>query len=116
MGPGWGSRLDEGVGGGGGLLRQADLDEVVFAVEGVMDFTAALERRDGVDTLEISTVSTGDNLAEIEPLIRRSLLRLPAIRDALSQTLLAITLQPMARRPLTGAAAMQKRSIRDLRL
>lgn len=109
-------RLDEGVGVGGGLLRQADLDEVVFAVEGVMDFTAALERRDGVDTLEISTVNTGDNLAEIEPLIRRSLLRLPAIRDALSQTLLAITLQPMARRPLTGAAAMQKRSIRDLRI
>lgn len=89
--------------GGGRPLTMADLDEALFPLPGVVDFSATLRGAEAGRRLEIGVDSLGADTTE--DMARRALARVPAIRSALaSETLdLAVVLTPVVDRIAGGA-------------
>jgi phenylacetate-coenzyme A ligase PaaK-like adenylate-forming protein len=83
-------RLNGRIPVGEDVLTMADLDEALFSVESVLDFSAALAREDGVDFLRISVDATPAAAGELLPALREALDRLPACRSKGLQIALAV--------------------------
>ncbi|MGA2402987.1 MAG: DVU_1553 family AMP-dependent CoA ligase [Syntrophobacteraceae bacterium] len=67
----------------GGCLSMADLDEAIFPVEGVVDFSASLTREKGPDRLRIKAQVTRPDNRRASAEIQEALNTLPVIRSAL---------------------------------
>lgn len=67
----------------GGSVSMADLDEAIFPVEGVLDFSASLTREQGLDRLRIEVQLTGPDSLQTFGAIEEALNTVPAIRSAL---------------------------------
>ncbi len=96
---------------GDAILHSQDLDDLLFAIPGLLDYRATLSRRER-ERLEIDfLLQAGDNATGEE--IRRMLLQVPAVIDSLSGG--GLELGPI--RPVTGFAASHtvKRTILDQR-
>jgi phenylacetate-coenzyme A ligase PaaK-like adenylate-forming protein len=98
----------------GERLSMADLDEAVFPVENLMDFSASLTGRQGIDYLRIEAQAAGDVNAQTVAAIKKALCAVPAIRSALRDGSLSldVSLLPQGRNPLSGDS---KRVLLDLR-
>ena len=98
----------------GGSLSMADLDEAVFPVEMVLDFSASLTRERGLDRLRIEALVIGDGNRQTVAAIEEALGAVPVIRSALLGGALAfdVTLVPEGQATAGGAA---KRVLVDLR-
>jgi phenylacetate-coenzyme A ligase PaaK-like adenylate-forming protein len=98
----------------GGSLSMADLDEAVFAVERVLDFSASLTREQGLDRLRIEAQVMGAGNRQAVAAIEEALSAVPVIRSELRGGALAldVSLPPEGRAAAGGAA---KRVLVDLR-
>jgi hypothetical protein len=92
----------------------ADLDEAVFAVERVLDFSASLTREQGLDRLRIEAQVMGAGNRQAVAAIEEALSAVPVIRSELRGGALAldVSLPPEGRAAAGGAA---KRVLVDLR-
>lgn len=100
------TRLDGLAPIGHSLLAMADLDEAVFSVEGVLNFTAAMARDKDGNQLHLGVklvYSNGVTLQEI----RQALETLPALRSEISTGRLSIALEAIGSIP----PSMAKRAI-----
>ncbi|WP_347489858.1 DVU_1553 family AMP-dependent CoA ligase [Desulfoscipio sp. XC116] len=98
---------------GGGLLSMSMLDEALFAVAGVLDFTATISFGSGVDYLAVKTRLAGWVGEEITESIQKALLSIPVVAENIKQGSLALT-------PIEADCSgilwkPSKRIIRDLR-
>jgi uncharacterized radical SAM superfamily Fe-S cluster-containing enzyme/phenylacetate-coenzyme A ligase PaaK-like adenylate-forming protein len=95
----------------GGILCSRDLDDLLFAIPGLIDYRIILDRND-LDRLHGEFVATGDEASTLAR-IREKLLQLPAIGDSLANRRLALATLHL----VTGFSANHtvKRTILDLR-
>jgi phenylacetate-CoA ligase len=77
-----GRREDRAVLNGGGVLTVADLDEAVYGVEGVLGFTARLERGPSGDRLTAQVDAGGQAPASLFAEVGCRVEGLPALRGA----------------------------------
>jgi phenylacetate-CoA ligase len=68
-----------------GRLSMTDLDEAIFPVEGVLDFSASLARAQGIDCLRIEAQTTAPDNRQIVIAIQVALSVIPVIRSALQK-------------------------------
>ena len=98
----------------GGRLSMTDLDEAIFPVEGVLDFTASLSRTPGIDRLTIEVQAAClDNRPTLDA-IKEALSGVPVIQSALQKGTLAldVSLLPQGQSVKRNTA---KRVLLDLR-
>lgn len=96
----------------GGFLSMADLDEAVFSVENVLDFSALLTGEQGQERLRIEAQVTEAGSRETMAEIEEALDAVPVIRSALLSGMLVLDVCLMPEGPAGGAA---KRVLVDLR-
>jgi phenylacetate-coenzyme A ligase PaaK-like adenylate-forming protein len=98
---------------GGGLLSMSLLDEALFAVEGVLNFQAAVSSGEKGDVLAVKAQLAGWAADETPEAVRRALLAIPAVAGNIDKgtlTLGAVEADRSGRVPEPG-----KRVIKDLR-
>lgn len=100
------TRLDGLTPIGNNLLTMADLDEAVFSVEGVLNFTAAILRAKDGNQLHLGVKLVYSNGVALQE-IRQALEILPALRSEISAGRLTIALEAIESIP----PSMAKRSI-----
>jgi len=71
-------------------LRMADLDEAIFAIEGVLDFSASLSREQGPDRLRIEAEVMGSDSRKTLSAIEKALKAVTVIRSALREGALVL--------------------------
>ncbi len=96
-------RLDGRLSVGPGYLTMADLDEALFAVDQVLNFTATLDNDGGHNHLQLDLKTIGD--VDVAPTVRQALARLPVLNDT---TINLTTVQSIR-------SSMAKRTIIDWR-
>lgn len=74
---------------GGGALPLSALDETLFALDGVVDFSASFERGEVEDTLRIRLASSTDD-PNLHASARAALLTRPVIAQAIAQHILRL--------------------------
>ncbi len=89
----------------------ADLDEVLFPLEGVLDFAAVITRRSGKDSLRLEVETAGSASAGMVAAINRALDSIPAICQArlVGQLDMVVIVQTQA---AAGTQRLTKRMIR----
>ncbi len=98
---------------GDAALSMADLDEAVFAVEAVLDFSARLTRKRGLDLLRIDARVTGSGNRKILAAIEEALDTVAVIRSAVRAGALALDVNLLPEgQVITGGG---KRTLLDLR-
>jgi phenylacetate-coenzyme A ligase PaaK-like adenylate-forming protein len=97
-----------------GFLSIADLDEAIFPVERVLDFSACLIREQGLDRLRIEVQVTGPSEGKTFAAIQEALNLVPVIRSAVRGGALAldVSLLPEGKAVIRDTA---KRVLVDLR-
>lgn len=97
-------RLSGRIPVGNGVLTMADLDEVLFAIDGVLDFRATLATEDGRDTLQLDIRLANDT-------------NVPATLGSISQALVKSASQQVHIQLVNSIpATMAKRAIVDHRI
>ena len=91
-----------------------DLDEAIFPVEGVLDFSASLESEMGIDRLRIEAQASAPDNGQTIAAIQGALNVVPVIRSALQKgaLILDVTLLPKGQTVKRNTA---KRVLLDLR-
>jgi len=74
-------RLSGRIPAGDGFLTMADLDEALFSVEGVLDFSAALAHEDGGDVLRISVETAAAGADALSAALREALTKIPTCQS-----------------------------------
>lgn len=98
---------------GGSLLDLADLDEVLFALPGVIDFQATVHSTPDGDRLQVTLLANGSD-SDSGPRAMAAVMAVPAIRAARTNgTLYLAPIAVETGQALTGSAA--KRKIVDMR-
>ena len=98
----------------GGRLSMTDLDEAIFPVEGVLDFSASLAREMGIDRLRIEAQATAPANRQTIAAIQEALIAAPVIRSALQKGALALDLSLLPKGQ-TVKRNTAKRVLLDLR-
>lgn len=96
--------------GAGRRFTIADLDEVLFAVGGVIDFTAKVDDLGQATKLAVSALTAGRPAQDVEAALRKALDMVPAIRERRLAGLLAVTVRAVGCDG-TLAPALAKRTI-----
>lgn len=99
----------------GRFLSMADLDEAIFPVEGVLDFSASITCERGMDQLRLEVQAMGYEGREIMDSLLEALNAIPVIGSAVHEGTLAlkVSLLPEEQRIMKGTT---KRAIDDLRV
>lgn len=96
------------------FLTIADLDEALFPIPKLLNFSATLDERDGKDRLWLKAVVMPDEAAGVEEHVLQTLKSIPAIRVAEQSGVLSLCVQVQAfHMPTVGSLA--KRVILDQR-
>ncbi len=98
----------------GGRLTMTDLDEAIFPVEGVLDFSASLESAPGIDRLRIEAQATTPDSRQTIAAIQEALNVVPVIRSALQKGALALDVSLLPKGQ-SGKRNTAKRVLLDLR-
>jgi phenylacetate-coenzyme A ligase PaaK-like adenylate-forming protein len=98
----------------GGRLTMTDLDEAIFPVEGVLDFSASLESAPGTDRLRIEAQATAPDSRQTIAAIQEALNVVPVIRSALRKGALALDVRLLPKGQ-TVKRNTAKRVLLDLR-
>lgn len=92
-------RLDGRLSVGSGYLTMADLDEALFAIKDVLNFTATLSRDAGRDQLQVAVKTIG--AADATPIVKQALAALPVLSDMLISVTTVQNIPPsMAKRTI----------------
>jgi phenylacetate-coenzyme A ligase PaaK-like adenylate-forming protein len=92
-----------------------DLDETVFAVDGVIDYRGRIENQGNRNRLTLYIVPGESQSADtLKVCVRESVSRLPAIRSAVADGRLSVDIQ-LADGPVAVSTGTAKRRIEDLR-
>ncbi len=96
------------------FITISDLDEAIFPLDGVLNFTAAVARENETDCLRMEIKATDWAGPDIAGRVRSAVESLPAVKEVVSKGALkvAVSLQQGSERVNTGTA---KRTIKDLR-
>lgn len=108
------SRVGGYVEVGGGRLAMADLDEALFPLDDVLNFSARLTAGKGRDCLQIEVEAAQGAGSGLASEIRLALDSIPAIRSAGETGRLEVSLEVQSGR-YTGASGPAKRTIADAR-
>jgi phenylacetate-CoA ligase len=113
------AQVKERVNGGialepGNVLTMADLDEALFRIPDIFDFSARLTREDDLDCLQIAVAMFDDEHEGRIESVHRALNDIPAIRSAVRHWSLALSVGVREGRPLPLNSTI-KRSISDER-
>lgn len=104
------SRVDSGVSlEGGGAFSMADLDEALFPVRGVVDFTASVTLDGTVECLRLQVHTVGEPLPGLDGQVAAALDAVSAIRSARVRGLLRVQVRVRRWEGFSGETA--KRSI-----
>jgi phenylacetate-coenzyme A ligase PaaK-like adenylate-forming protein len=100
--------------GAGGSLSMADLDEALFPVAGLLDFSAVLTCQEEKDRLHLDIAAMEAESEQIVSLARRAVGQIPVVRAASEKGALLVSLDVRQDgKTLTNGAG--KRKIADLR-
>ncbi|WP_319521779.1 DVU_1553 family AMP-dependent CoA ligase [uncultured Desulfosarcina sp.] len=101
--------------GRGQTLSIGDLDERLFAMDGVIDYQARLSDHDGVDRLNLTIAAWQPaSVSTLKAAAGKSVLAVVAIRNAVDDGLLTLDIQ-LTDGPLTVSTGTGKRRIEDCR-
>lgn len=106
-------RINGAVQLAGGMLTMQDLDEVLFLVEGLLNFEASISAQLGIDHLTIGVKMIGETGAEVHNSICLALEKIPLIKRAKEQKKLTVTTELLPEN--TQKSGASKRVIEDLR-
>jgi phenylacetate-CoA ligase len=98
---------------GGGLLSMSMLDEAILAVNGVMDFEAAIHEHEGKDRLEIKVLAAPGAAEEIQGVVVKALTSVTALNANINKGNLILSPVKIETSPKLWTPA--KRIIRDYR-
>lgn len=99
---------------GGGFLSMADLDEVLFGISEVLDFTATLRKDEVVEVLDIELIVNGGDATRISAVAREMLEHLPSMELAIEGKGVSIRVNPATSKRIIGTGS-SKRRILDAR-
>lgn len=108
-------RLSTGITIGNGTLHQSDLDEVIFKVRGVSDFSATLQHEQETDILKLDVKTIGYPVDRVKPSVLESVTGIPVLQWAMEKGELDVIVSEMVTESPRGPAAMIKRQINDMR-
>ncbi len=107
-------RLDGSVElGSSGALSMADLDEPLFSLPGLLDFTAALTRETDMDRLHIEIQTMEPGIAQLADMARSAIEAIPAVSAAVSEGALRVSIDIRPEGRFTPGPA-GKRTIRKI--
>jgi phenylacetate-coenzyme A ligase PaaK-like adenylate-forming protein len=98
--------------GNGHCLTMADLDEALFSIDGVWNFSASLSREDQMDHLLVEVWGTGETQLQV---VQRVVEAIPGVRAARESGRLKVTAM-MQREGSFGVSGQGKRMLLDRRL
>lgn len=108
-------RLNTGIAIGNGTLHQSDLDEVIFKICGVSDFSATLQHEQKTDILKLEVKTVGCPVDRVKPLVLESVKGIPVLQWAMKKRELGVIVSEMVTESPREPAAMIKRQIYDMR-
>ena len=104
-----GNRVDLGK---GHCLTMADLDEALFAIDGVWNFTVSLSREGKMDHLRVEVWGTGETKV---PVVQQAVEAIPEVRAVLESGRLEVVSMMQKEGPF-GFSGQAKRILVDRRL
>jgi len=104
------ARIAAGVELKSGLLYPPDLDEVLFKIESMLDFSGALVHGASSDTLRVNLLTINGERDDVSHLVMDALCAIPAIRSGLQSGTLQVDVNLVQNLPSPGKG-MVKRSI-----
>jgi phenylacetate-coenzyme A ligase PaaK-like adenylate-forming protein len=96
----------------GRFLTMADLDDAVFSVDGVWNFTATVSRENNTNHLHVGVWGTGETKMHV---VQKAVEAIPAVRAARQSGLLEVVVT-MQKEDACGFSGQAKRMIIDRRL
>jgi phenylacetate-CoA ligase len=104
------SRMHSGVETGGGVIYPADLDNVLFKIDGLLDYSATLEIRDPGEVLTLIVRFTSDRSEHQGDVMIKALMEHPLIRDRLETGALQVLIDQIVN-PVVRGGGLSKRRI-----
>ena len=98
--------------GNGQCLTMADLDEALFPIDGVWNFTASLNREGEMDYLQVKIWGTGETKVHV---VQQAVEAIPAVRAAQESGRLGVV-SIIQKEGLFGFSGQAKRMLVDRRL
>ena len=98
---------------GGETFSMAELDEALFSLPFLLNFQPVLGNAGVTETLELNITTSGLHVREADGAIRRALLGIPAIGNAVAAG--RLTLGRIDDRPINPLSGSVKRCIQDIR-
>jgi len=105
-------RIGAGIPLENGLLTQIDLDEILFALPGVLDFSASFGRHDGMATLVVKVRMT--EMPDWQARVYEAVSGIPAVRDGIEHRLLQLIITEMDQTTDFNPHTLPKRTIAPL--
>jgi len=106
------SRVKSGISFSSSVVTQKDLDEALFQVKEILDFSASLVKNNKKQLLSLAIRTIMGELDEIEDELFQALTQIPALKAEVEIGRLALDIVPMEKPSLEIPKLMAKRQIR----
>ena len=107
-------RKGDGCRIGSGWISQVGLDDTLFSLDGLLDFSAALENDDkGKDVLRLALDLAGASMAGWDTRMMDALQSIPSLREDIRSGRLGLKLEIMEREVTVDSGRMSKRCLVD---
>lgn len=107
------NRVNAGIQLGSGCLTQNDLDEALFQIRDILDFSAAFSEKQGKKVLTLAIRSSTGQFQEIEFSVFEALEAIPMLQMELANSELELEIIPVEILPEGNLHSMHKRRIQN---